>query len=299
MVNFALIGIGRWGTNYLFTISKLKNCNLKYIYSPNIQSHLELDEKYIKVNSYNQLVRHRDVDAFIVSSPATTHFKIALDLIKKGHNLIVEKPMVVKYSQALKLLKISKSSKSKIMVGHIYDYNEGFIITKQLIKKIGTILSLEITNYANGPKRNDISVLMDRAYHGVYMCLSLLGKKPLFLYCSEKIKGIYKINFFYENKLKVKIKVSSRYSKKINNMKINGEKGSIVFDDIKKNVILYKNDKIIKEESYYSEPLKMELIYFLKLIKGKSKSNLNEAVETVRVLNIAEKSLKLEKKLSL
>lgn len=298
MITLALIGTGRWGKNYINTTNNLSSC--------------VLPKKFIKTSNYKELFAFDNIDGVIIATPSSTHFKIAKELLERGFNVLIEKPMTTSYRDALELFKIASKNKNIVMIGHIFLYNPAFLKVKKLIKSIGKIkyISTEGMNY--GPIRTDVSALWDWGPHDISMAISLLGSLPqevrayglsslrpgteFYDMCNLKLK--------FPNDIYCFVNIGWLSPVKKRNMTIVGEKSTIVFDDtIEKKVALIRNldsNKVIDYPSFASvSPLELEISSFVKQIQNKgkvNKSSLRMGLDVVRVLEACQKSMKLNGK---
>ncbi len=214
MINLALIGLGRWGTNIWRTLNDIKGCQIKYVCEIKELSLWLLEdlsqprrswippkaglarpegglerrrsartltrkEAGVKVlDDYKQLLAADDLDGVIIATPGSTHAKIALPFIKKGIPTFIEKPLTTSLADALTLQPAAKKARAIIFIGHIHLYNPAYVKAKQLAKKSGNIRYLFFEGMNNGPYRDDMSALWDWAPHDIAMALDLLGSKP-------------------------------------------------------------------------------------------------------------------------
>ncbi len=81
MINLAILGLGHWGPNYLRTFNSLDGTKVAWCCDT-------VDEKLGKVagdprtrltKDYREILNDPGVDAVVVSTPATTHFRIVKD----------------------------------------------------------------------------------------------------------------------------------------------------------------------------------------------------------------------------
>jgi len=72
----ALIGKGKWGQNYINTISGMSECILP--------------PENIKTLNYPELFSYKGVDGVIIASPTVTHYPIAKACIEHGLNILIE-----------------------------------------------------------------------------------------------------------------------------------------------------------------------------------------------------------------
>lgn len=299
MTTLALIGIGRWGKNYVNTINNLSSC--------------ELPEKFIKTSNYKDLFAFDNIQGVIIATPSSTHFKITKEFLERGFNVLVEKPITTSYKDALEISKIVRKYRNFVMVGHIYLYNPAFLRVKKLIKSIGKIkfISAEGMNY--GPIRTDVSALWDWGPHDISMAIDLLGSLPnevsayglCSLHPGTEFYDMCNLKLKFPNGIYCFVNIGWLSSVKKRSMTIVGDKGTIVFDDtIEKKVTLIKNLGTSKQIHYPAfskeSPLALEISSFVSQIQNKEEKNsssLNMGLDVVKVLEACEKSMKLNGKI--
>lgn len=317
MRTLALVGVGSWGRNIIKEISNISDCKLKYICAQNKQSLDSISGNYIKLQDYKELLNYDDIDGVIIATLGSTHFEIAATLLEEGLNLFIEKPLTTDYKDALKLKEIAQKKGSVILVGHIYLYNPAILKIKELLDSLGTIQYITFEGLNNGPLRSDMSVLWEWAPHGVSICLDFLQQKPLSVSAwavnklrpSTKLYDMFFMNLEFPNNIRAIIKGSWLSPIKKRELMVVGSGSTIVFDDslVEKKVVLFKGigpsiegSVVVKNEGAidypgYSEQssLSLELLEFLRCIKNKNtpKTNMEQGVEVVKIIELAEKSI--------
>jgi len=317
MIRLALIGLGKWGINFLKSIEKTKDCEIKYIVAETEATLSQFPNSYIKATNYQDLLKYSDIDGIIIATPGSTHFVIAKIFIPKGIPLLIEKPLTLNYKEALLLKKLAIKNPSSIMVGHIYLYNPAYIKMKQLIKEIGKIRYLSFKGYNYGPFRDDMSVLWEWGPHGIAMSIDLFNKMPRSVTAwgintlrrETTLYDTVFIRLLFDNNSTCLLECGWLYPLKRREMIIYGSTSSLIFDDlIDKKIKFFEhlgptvNGKIIKEEQpIISYPtyetgasLDLELEEFIKIIKEnkKPKTDLDHAINVIKIIAAAEKSLK-------
>jgi len=109
MENIALIGHGYWGKNLERVIKKNKSLfNLNAIVDLTYKSD-QSNEQLSFFNNIDELLKSNlDIDCAVISTPAVDHYATTKKLLNNGIDCLVEKPLVIKSSQAIELYKISK-----------------------------------------------------------------------------------------------------------------------------------------------------------------------------------------------
>lgn len=307
MITLALIGKGSWGKNYIKTIRKLPKVQLKYIVSSKKENEISYKKNsFILLDNYEKLFQYKDIDGVIIASPASTHFRIARDCIKRNYNVLIEKPLTSSLQDALELKMISKKSTSIVFVGHIYAYNPAFQKAKELAQEVGNIQYLEFEGHNFGPFRQDTPALWDWGPHDISMCLEIMESIPTAV-AAWGTGDIVFLRLVFQNDIQAFIKIGWLSPVKTRRVIIVGSKGSIIFDDTQKQkVALYKNrgsdflkktlDK--KPEIFYPKlskvaPLLVQLKEFITCIQNRKqpKTSIESGIDVVEILHYAEKSL--------
>lgn len=320
MINLALIGTGKWGRNYLSTIKAFPNCRIKYICSSKTTNPQGQKGDYVIVANYRELFKFKDIDGVIIATPGSTHYQIAEEFLKEGLNLLIEKPLVTKYNDSLKLRELKNKTTSKILVGHVYLFDPAYIKAKELLKDIGPVKSTSYEAGNNGPFRTDMSVLWDLGPHAISLILDVCNKTPyqIIAWGFEGLRpktGLFdlvalRLKFSDQNDAFIRLNWLSPIKRR--ELIIVGSKSTIVYNDLlPSRVILYENmgpdiigrdlvkkEPSIKYPSYnHRLPLEAELGEFIDAIKknrGINKSNLDFGIKVTKILHLAEQSIRNE-----
>lgn len=307
-----LVGIGLWGQNYLKTIKKIPNIELKWIYSPNRKNEKNLPPYCKLVNDYNILLEDNQLDSIIISTPPLTHYELTKKALLAGKNVLVEKPMTLFSNEALELNKISEVKSRVLMVGHIYLYNPAVIELKKMIDK-GEIKNIVgfYSNLSNSkPSREDINVMWDFAPHSISLMNFLIGKKPISVNAHAeklgfKVENIVNLTLTYPNNIRGLIRNSWIESKKERKMIIFGTKKKIIFDDLFKDKLkiydLFTNKEKIFHIYDKRSPLELQCLHFLECVE-KRKKPLTDGYEgyiNVKILEKAQKSIEINQEIKI
>ena len=74
-----------------------------------------------------------DLDALVISSPNFTHVPLALETLKSGKHLFLEKPVGITPAECRNLLRASQKSDRILMIGHELRYSPYFVKLKKLV----------------------------------------------------------------------------------------------------------------------------------------------------------------------
>lgn len=322
MINLALIGIGKWGKNYLATIKAFPDCRIKYLCSASSRNLKPFKKNYIITTNFKELFNLQDIDGVIIATPGSTHFPIAQEFVKRGFNVLIEKPLAIKYADSLKLKELKKQTNTKILIGHVYLFDPAYLKTKELIKDIGPVKSISYEAENNGPYRNDMSVLWDLGPHAISLILDIYNKLPYQITAwgfkslrpKTKLFDLVSLKLKFSGQNEAFIKLSWLYPFKRRELVIIGSKSALVYNDLLSNKItlyesmwpdikeeyLIRKKPIIKYPTYANRlPLEVELGEFIGAIKKNqdiNRSDLDFGIRVTKVLHFAEQSIKKEGK---
>ena len=310
------MGAGRWGLNHIQTLYDLGS--LGGVVDVNTKITNEIKLKYSKCTVFSNLDSSfsSDFDAYVVSTPPSTHYKIAKKIIKNNKHVLVEKPLTLNLKDAIELNKLAKSKNVNLMVGHLLLFHPAFKKIKKLIDggELGKVQYIYSNRLNLGSFRNDENVLWSFAPHDIALFNHFFNDMPSKI-VSNGIdilqNGIHDTSitsFQYKGKRMGHIFVSWLHPFKEHRFVIVGSKGMIHFEDagLKKPLLFYDKTVDTKgdfpksklgdcyEIKYNDEmPLTMELKYFISRInKGKIEiADGDSAVLVMRILDEATNSL--------
>lgn len=295
MINLALVGIGNWGKNYLSTINALKNVKIKYLCSQSLETLNLYKGDFVKTINYTDFFKYKDIDGVIIATPNNTHYEVSQEFLKRGFNLLIEKPMVENYSHALNLRALQKKSSSKVIVGYNYLFDPAYKKAKQFVRSIGRIRYISYEGTNNGPYRNGTSALWDIGSHAVSLCLDIHSKEPVQV-CAWAVSSLMPGTEFYDfaimkiifsDQTEAFIKVSWLFPVKRRELTIVGDRDTVVYDAVaNKKVICYKN--MVKVSDCKVENIRVSFPIYDRTLS--LMAEINEFVEAIRKDKVVEKS---------
>jgi predicted dehydrogenase len=83
----------------------------------------------------SDLINDKDVNAVYIATPPGSHAGYALEVIRAGKPVYIEKPMALNYSECLKINKTAEKNKVPVFVAYYRRALPGFLLVKDLIDK--------------------------------------------------------------------------------------------------------------------------------------------------------------------
>jgi len=113
-----------------------------------------LPRKYL---DYLDLLNDAEVEGVIITTPDCAHLEIALDAMKKGLHILLEKPIEASAARAAELYRVGKDYKKTLALGFVLRYTPFYEKLRQLIAsgELGDLVS--VTASENLDKRHSSS----------------------------------------------------------------------------------------------------------------------------------------------
>nr|HPN84789.1 Gfo/Idh/MocA family oxidoreductase [Victivallales bacterium] len=321
----ALSGAGYWGKNLLRALNEIGV--LKKVCDSNPETLAEFKRKLPNVeftSDFSDIISDKSIDAIFIASPAAMHFSQAMEALKSGKDVFVEKPLALCPEEGEQLVSVAKKNAKMLFVGHILNYHPAIKKMKAIIAE-GSIGRLQYV-YSNrlnlGKIRREENILWSFAPHDISIILNLIGEEPCEIECSgsnflhPNIADITMTNLKFPSGSAAHIFVSWLNPFKEQRLVVVGAKGMLVFDDTKEidqKLLFYPHTiewmngmptpqkadaTAIKLSDSWTEPLKAECEAFLNSIESR-KAVYSSGEEGIKVLKILRKCQdKLESKSS-
>lgn len=291
-IRVGVIGVGYLGQHHARIYSGIEDTELTAVVDIDKKRADEFAEKY-GCESYSD---YRDildkVDALSIVTPTTSHYCIALDCLKAGKDILIEKPITVNVRDADKLITESKKRGCIIQVGHLERYNPAMLAASGMVKEPMFIESERLSPFLG--RGTDVDVTLDLMIHDIDIILSLIslpvkeiravGAKVL----TNKI-DVAKVWLEFENGCVALITASRLSPEKQRRLKIFQKDSYISIDYQSSEIKRYFRTKegisfdVKKPEN--KEPLREELKDFVSCVKERRRPRVS-AVEGREALKI-------------
>ena len=329
--NIGLIGMGYWGPNLYRNFSNNKSFSVKYIcdINKNNLNKINLESSnIIRVSNYKEILKDKNINSIVISTPVASHYNIAMDCLNAGKNIFVEKPLADSSIKCKKLIEMAKKKSLSIFVDHTFLYTSAVNKMKEISHKseFGNLLYYDSTRINLGLIQNDINVIWDLAVHDLAILNYINTKKPILVsavghkhFSSKPITSAY-LTLKYKENFVAHINVNWLSPVKIRQTILGGSKKMILYNDLEpsdkitvfnKGIDVIKNEKSSANLVKYkvgdthlpylnnSEALSLAVIEFNKCIRNKnykSKSTALDALKIVKILEAADKSMSMNGK---
>lgn len=292
-----LVGLGTWGRNYLNTVGSglVSNVRISSVCARTPESLALIGSQYLKSTDYRELVEHK-LDGIIVASSSDTHFEIAEYFLRRGQNLLIEKPVTSTYQQALNLQWLHQEiPQAVVMVGHIQIYDPGYQALKRSLEKIGRITNMVFRGLQSSA-RNDSTVIENWGPHPVYLFEDIVGQRPNSITAQPTDNDNVHMDITFHKGIVGSVDIGSISGQKKREFTVTGQDGSLTLDwsGPQKTLTLSTSEGVTNIPFMVdASPLELEILEFVNCIRTKTKPRtpLSQGVEVMKVITAAQESL--------
>jgi UDP-N-acetylglucosamine 3-dehydrogenase len=197
-VRWGVIGLGWFGEVHADNLAEMPDIELTALCTrrperlAEIADRLSVKKRY---TDYHQLLADPDVDVVSVTTHINDHRQIAIDALRAGKHVLLEKPMAPTVADCDQIVKAAEEAGGLFMVGHICCFDPRVTLAKEAIEqgRIGTIVSMHARrNLSKAIGRlvlNDISALMGDGIHDADLMLWFSQANVQTVYAQEVHPG--------------------------------------------------------------------------------------------------------------
>lgn len=327
MVRIGVIGCGYWGPNLIRNFSHLKGSQVLICSDLGEDRLNHMRSLYPQIETttdYRRILGRKDVDAVVVATPPETHERLAVEALRAGKHVFVEKPLALSAVEGTRMVEAATQAGRVLMVGHTFVYTAAVNKIKEVIAsgELGEVFYISTTRVNLGIFQENINVVWDLAPHDVSILNYILDAAPESVAtqasCNirKNIEDVAFLTLRYPGDVLAHVHVSWLNPNKIRSTTVVGSKKMLVYDDISAIEKIRIYDKGVTVTPHYdtfgefnlsyrygdiliprlddAEPLKVACQHFVDCVeKGTpARSSGVHGLNVVRVLEAAVESIR-------
>ena len=171
-LRIAVIGAGRLGGFHAQKIAARDDLELAAVVDPvpGNRNQVAAACHTTPLADYRELLGR--IDAAVIAAPTQRHHELALDLLRAGVHLLVEKPICSTTGQADELVEAARQNKVVLQVGHVERFNPAFNLAAWHTADPKYIESVRAGAFTF--RSTDVGVVLDLMIHDIDLVLSLV-----------------------------------------------------------------------------------------------------------------------------
>jgi predicted dehydrogenase len=324
----AVVGCGYWGAKHVRVLSSIPDVSEIVVVEPDNRARNNIASSfpnYDVVADLQSVLPH--VHGVVVATPPCSHAEVALEALRAGKHVLVEKPVATSLDQARMMVEEATRSDSILMVGHTFEFNP---VVRELRDRmdrgeLGDIKYIHSARLNLGLYRTDVNVVWDLAPHDISIMNYLLRSTPTSVkawgssHISADTVDLAHFQLDYGKRGVIGYgHVSWLDPRKVRQVTVVGSRKMAVYDDIAEEKlriydrgvnggddghaneaklhempISYRNGDIVSPQIHFQEPLMLEDQHFVDCIRNRTKllSDGNSGAAVVAVLEAIDRAM--------
>ncbi|HZG51094.1 MAG TPA: Gfo/Idh/MocA family oxidoreductase [Pyrinomonadaceae bacterium] len=243
MITIGVIGCGYWGPNLIRNFAEQERAQLRWICDTDEKRLNAIARRYPAARTatdYQRLLADPELDAIIIATPVTTHYRFAKDALTAGKHVLIEKPFTTNSREARELVELAARRGLTLMVDHTFVYTGAVRRIKEIVEsgELGELLYFDSVRINLGLFQRDINVVWDLAPHDLSIMDYLVGRAPVALtatgscHIEARIENIAYVMLRFADSFIAHFHFNWLSPVKIRRTLIAGSRKMIVYDDI-------------------------------------------------------------------
>ena len=311
-VRVGVLGAGRWGMHLVRNLHELGA--LAAVADPQLRIREEISANYSGVATHAAAsdLLQSDVDAVVVATPAFTHAEVAVQVLRAGKHVFVEKPFTLTVDDAERVVKEAEAADRVLMVGHLLLYQPAVVWLREFLAsgRIGWVASLYQDRLNLGKVRTVENSLWSLGVHDVAAILYLVGSEPVRTatwgqaIIQPGVQDDMHLHMQFPDGAEAHIHASWLWPERRRRLTVVGTEAMVVLDEVDQSVQLHRRrvnaNLAVRDDGCEvlfrgeSEPLKYEMEHFLQCVRtgDRPRSDGTSGVGVVRVLASADAQMR-------
>ena len=243
MIRMGVIGYGYWGPNLVRNFGEVADCQVVAVSDTRMDRRAALQSRYPAIAAecdYRQILADPSIDAVAIATPVSTHFDIALEALRAGKHVWIEKPMTATSEEASILIDEAGRRRLTLHVDHTFLYTGAVRKIRELVTSdsIGRVYYYDSVRVNLGLFQRDVNVIWDLAVHDLSIMDHIMPEQPCAIsatgagHVSGSPENIAYLTMFFEGSTIGHVHVSWLAPVKVRRTLIGGSRKMIVYDDL-------------------------------------------------------------------
>lgn len=174
-LRMAVIGAGRLGRFHARKIAAAEDLELLAVVDPLPANRDRVAAECRSRPAADYVSLLGQFDAAVIAAPTRFHHDLALDLLRHGIHLLVEKPICSTLAEADELVEAARRHNVVLQVGHVERFNPAFTAAASHVDRPKYIEAVRAGSYTF--RSTDVGVVLDLMIHDIDLVLSMVRSR--------------------------------------------------------------------------------------------------------------------------
>jgi predicted dehydrogenase len=325
-IRIGVIGYGYWGPNLVRNFAEVRGCQVVSVADSRAERRALVQSRYPAIDTtedFHELIADPNVDAVAIATPVHTHYPLALEALRAGKHVWVEKPMTTTSAESAHLVDEAGRRGLSLHVDHTFVYTPAVRKIHDLISSgsIGQVYYYDSVRVNLGLFQHDVNVIWDLAVHDLAIMDYILPMQPRAVsatgtgHVTGEPEDVAYLTLFFDNATIGHVHVNWLAPVKVRRTLIGGSTKMIVYDDLEPSekikiydkglrlgaegdaryqmLVGYRSGDMMAPHIEVTEALQTEATHFIESINKKQRSMTDgeAGLRVVRILEAASESM--------
>ena len=324
-IKIGVVGCGYWGPQIVRNLNELPSARLTAVADARDDRLASIRQRFpgLKLYRSHAELLESDVEAVVIATPIHTHHRLAMDAIRAGKHVLIEKPLAASSIEALELMEFARTNNRIVMVGHTFIYNPAVQELRRLVRDggLGNIYYVDAARLSLGLFQSRADVIWDLAPHDISILMYVLGTAPVEVSArgsrcvQDHIHDVAYLELIFENGVSAHVHVSWLDPAKVRRITVVGDRKMAVYNDVSlvekirvydtgvgtpmtnsfgEFQMSYRHGEVTIPYITWQEPLRLECEHFVECIRtgAEPRTDAMQGLAVVSVLEAAGESLR-------
>lgn len=238
MLKVGLVGAGYWGKNLLRVFRALPGVEVCAVADELPDAARKLAPELPSYRSAEEMLKAEAVDALLVATPPSTHYRVARSALLAGKHCWVEKPLTLDPAEAEELVALAYRNRLQLFVDETFLYDPLVQTAREWIRagRLGRILHASFERLGQGRIRRDSDVWWNSAPHDLSILCYWFGAALRrievrgFSYLQSGIADVAVGTVELEDGVSAHIYLSWMAPQKIATATVTGDRGMLLYE---------------------------------------------------------------------
>lgn len=266
IINIGIIGYGYWGPNLVRNFAETPGACVAAVADFDTGKLAIVQRRFPAVRTttdHRELLNDPTIDAIAIATPVRSHFELALEALRAGKHVWVEKPMTETGGEAQQLIDEADRRGLVLLVDHTFIYTGAVEKMADIMGSgdLGRVYYYDSIRVNLGLFQRDVSVIADLAVHDFSILDHLLKEHPVAVSASGTNhfpgtpENLAYVTLFYDSGTIAHANVSWLAPVKVRQILVGGSKKMITYDDLEPSEKIKVYDKGV---SFTDDPEKIQ-----------------------------------------
>ncbi len=272
VINIGVVGYGYWGPNLVRNFYESPDSRVATVCETDPVRLSKVKDRYPTVEvtaDFKKLVQDPGIDAVVIATPVSSHYPLAVEALRGGKHVLVEKPLSETSEQAQTLIEEASKRNLILMVDHTFVYTGAVKKIRDLVINdgLGEIYYFDSVRVNLGLFQHDVNVIWDLAVHDLSIMDYVLPVRPQAVsaagasHISGEPENVAYLTLFFDHALLAHIHVNWLAPVKVKRTLIGGSKKMILYDDVEPSEKIKVYDKGVEVNNGPESIYKMLVSY--------------------------------------